>query len=192
MSDSSSYTITKPVAITLSAGALAILGLNVALILQNSTLKREMAAPPALLPQVGTRVAQLEGVSLDGSKLRISFGDQGNETLLFVFSTHCGVCNLNWPQWQSIAQSLEARRLVRLVYANIESPLDLGYAKQYRIEGATVFAQLDPRYEVVLNLRVTPLTILLAGSGEVLHVWPGLLDTNDLSELRRTLGLASP
>lgn len=137
------YTIRKPIAFILLAGALAILGLNVALVLQNRTLKKEMAAPPALLPQVGTRISQLEGAALDGSKVQVSFTGQRQKTLFFVFSTQCGVCALNWPEWQSIARSAQGRPL-RLVYANIESSLDREYAGQYGIQDATVFAQLDP------------------------------------------------
>lgn len=184
------YAIRRPVAIILFTGALAVLGLNVALVLQNRTLKKEMAAPPALLPQVGTRVERLEGVAVGGSKIELSFNDQGEETLLFVFSTNCGVCKLNWPEWKSIAQSAQARSL-RLVYANIESHLSPEYAERYGIGGATVFAQLDPRYEAALNLRLTPLTILLAKNGDVMRVWVGLLEGDQLSDLRRTLGLSS-
>lgn len=97
MSNAPMYAIRKPIAIILVAGALAILGFNVALVLQNKTLKEEMAAPPALLPQIGTRIGQLEGAALDGSKVQVSFTGQRQETLFFVFSTRCGVCTLNWP-----------------------------------------------------------------------------------------------
>src|SRR6185437_4838065 len=189
-SNASTYEIRKPIAVVLFAGALAVLCLDAVLIIQNRTLKKEMVAPPSLLPQVGAKIERLEGVALDGSKAQISFTGQGKETLLFVFSTNCGVCNLNWPEWKSIAQSAQARPL-RLVYANIESHLSPEYAERYGIGGATVFAQLDPRYEAALNLRLTPLTILLAKNGDVMRVWVGLLEGNQLSDLRRTLGLAS-
>lgn len=174
----------------LFAGTFAILCLNVALVLQNRTLKREMAAPPALLPQVGTKIERLEGVALDGSKIQVQLTGQDEETLLFVFSTRCAVCTLNWPQWQAISRSGQGRPL-RLVYANIESPLGREYAKRYGIEDATVFAQLDPRYEVALNLRLTPLTILLGTDGEVEHVWAGLLEGEQLSDWGRRLGLTN-
>jgi peroxiredoxin len=188
MSNAPTYAIRKPVAVILFAGTLAILGLNVALVLQNRTLKKEMAAPPALLPQVGTKIGQLEGAALDGSRLQVSLVGQSEKTLLFVFSTQCGVCDLNWPKWESIAQSVKGRPL-RLVYANIASPLSREYAERYGIGNATVFTQLDPRYEAAVNLRLTPLTILLGSDGEVEHVWVGLLEGQQLLELQRTLGL---
>lgn len=182
MSNAPMYAIRKPIAIILFVGALAILGLNVALVLQNKTLKEEMAAPPALLPKIGTRIGQLEGAALDGSKVQVSFTGQRQEPLFFVFSTRCGVCALNWPQWRSVARLAQGRPL-RLVYANIESPLDREYAGQYGIQDATVFAQLDPRYEAALNLRLTPETILIGKSGTIEYVWPGLLNQQSLQEI---------
>lgn len=120
----------------------------------------------------------------------VPFSRQGKQSLLFVFSTRCGVCTLNWPTWQSIARSAEGRPL-RLVYADIQSPMDPLYAKQYGLEKAIVFEQLDPRYEAELNLRLTPLTILLNADGKVMRVWAGLLEGSQLSDLRQTLQLGS-
>lgn len=187
MSDAATYAIKKPIALVLLLAILTILGLNVALVIQNRTLKKQMGAPPALLPQVGTRVEQLEGAALDDSKMEVSFTGQTEETLLFVFSTRCAVCNLNWAQWQSIAKSLRARQL-RLVYANIDSPLSREYAEQYSIDHATVFAQLDPRYQAALNLRLTPDTMLIGQNATIENVWPGLLTDQNVQEILKHLG----
>lgn len=186
MSNATMYSVKKPVALILLTGVLAILSLNVALVLQNRRLKTEMAAPPALLPQVGTRIERLEGVALDGSKIQVVFTGQGKDILFFVFSTQCVVCNLNWPQWQFIARSTQGRGL-RLVYANIESPLAREYAEQYGIDDATVFAQLDPRYEAQLNLRLTPDTMLIGQNGTIESVWPGLLNEQNVQEILKDL-----
>lgn len=178
--------IPKPAALALTLAFIGIISINVALVLQNRTLKGEISAPPPWLPQVGTKIDQLAGVGLDGRRLELPFGTQQQRTLLFVFSTRCAVCNLNWPQWQSIAHSLQ-REPLRLVFANIESPIDGGYAKLYGIDRDTVFAQLDPAYQAALNLRLTPLTILLAPCGEVVHVWPGPLSNDETNDLLRGL-----
>lgn len=151
------YGIRKPVALILLAAAVAMFCINVALILQNRRLKAEMAAPAPLLPQVGTKIDRLEGIALDGTKVQVTFTGQTQETLFLVFSTQCGVCELNWPQWQSIARSARAQR-IRLVYADVESPLSRQYAEQHGIDKATLFAELDPRCQVALNLRPTPLS----------------------------------
>ena len=188
MSDAGTYAIRKPVGVALLGAALVLVSLNIALTLQNRTLKREVFAPTALTPQVGTRIDRLEGVAPDGSKVEVSFDDASQQTLLFVFSDECRVCDLNWPEWQSVARSVNRERL-RLLYANIESTLSPEYTKEYGIDSATVFAELDPRYQLILHLRVTPLTILLSGTGQVTHVWVGLLEGHQLSDLRRIVNL---
>lgn len=190
MPNGPAYGIRKPLAAVLLAAVVAILCINVALILQNKKLKAEIAAPPGFLPKVGTKVARLDGAALDGSRIQVLFAGQKRETLVFVFSTRCAVCALNWPQWQSIASSAHAQSL-RLMYVDIDSPLSSDYVKQHGIDKAVVFAQLDPSYEAALDLRLTPVTILLASDGTVVRVWPGLLSGEQLSDLRQTLGLGS-
>src|SRR5690348_15542435 len=120
--DSEAAMRAKVVALAAAIGFAGILALNFALIRQNRHLKAELAAPPALLPKIGTRIDQLAGVALDGSQARVLFDGQARRTLLFVFSTRCAVCNLNWPQWQAITRSVPSQNF-RLVYANIQSPI---------------------------------------------------------------------
>lgn len=167
---------------------LVLLGADVAFFIQNRTLKKEIASPPALLPRVGARIERLEGLSLDGSKVEVPFSGRGEATLLFVFSTECGICNLNWPNWQAIARSVR-NEPYRVVYADIQSRVGPDYLVRYGIEDATVLAEVDAGSQVALNLRVTPLTILLNGNGVVMRVWAGLLDRGQLSDLRHVLGL---
>ena len=73
MSDAPIYAIGNPVAMILFAGAFVILGFNVALIIQNRILKREMAAPPAILPQSGATIYGLEGAAWNGVKAKVLF-----------------------------------------------------------------------------------------------------------------------
>jgi hypothetical protein len=76
----------EAIAAILFAGVVVILSLNVALILQNRTLKREIATPPSELPQVGTKINRLEGVGLDGSKMQVSFTGLFPGTCLDTFA----------------------------------------------------------------------------------------------------------
>ena len=190
MTSAATFAVRKSIALILCMGAAAVICLNIALILQNRRLKEELVAPPALVPKVGTRIDGLRGIALDGSKIQLPFTGQGKETLLFVFATNCGICTLNWPTWQSIARSIQGKPF-QLVYADVMSPMSEHYVEEYHIAGARIFAQLDPEDEVALNLRLTPLTILLANNGEVEKVWVGLLDGQQLSDLKRRLGLAN-
>lgn len=190
MTSASAFAIRKSAALVLCVGVVALIGLNIALLLQNRKLKQQLVAPPDLVPKIGTRIDALEGIALNGSKIRLPFTGQGKETLLFVFSTDCGVCSLNWPTWQSIAQSIP-NGSYRLAYADVMSHMTETYAQEYRIAGAPVFAELDAQNQAALNLRLTPLTILLSSNGEVERVWVGLLEGKQLSDLERRLGLAN-
>jgi hypothetical protein len=166
---------------------LAVLVLNVALILQNRKLKQAASAPPqGLVPTVGSMVKRLEGTRLNGSHFAVPFDHDSAPTLLLVFSVNCHFCDLNWSRWTSLAQSLQGRR-VRIVYVNHNSPLTTDYLQLHGVFEGQVYNQLDPKYEVALNLRVTPLTVLLDANGRVENVWAGVLDEADFSHLQSAI-----
>lgn len=90
--------------------AVSLIAVNVALVIQNSRLKKRLeVSEPGLLPTVGTRIDRLSGASLDGKPLLIPFDELGSETLVFVFSAECHVCEINWPQWQKLEHFTEQR-----------------------------------------------------------------------------------
>jgi hypothetical protein len=164
-----------------------LLCLNVALVAQNRRLKASVEAPPpAFIPEVGMKVSKLDGAAADGSRLTMAFGADSRKTLLLIFSTSCRVCDLNWPAWQSLVRSTLGRSY-RLVYANIRSPLTHGYVASHDISGGTLFAEIDPNTQIKLHIQVTPLSVLFTSDGTVEAVWPGLLEGDDLTEIRNML-----
>jgi hypothetical protein len=160
--------------------------LNVALIIQNRELKRRISTPPGLLPTLGAKVSSLVGVGPDRARVVVPFPAGGAKTLLFVFSTTCGVCDLNWPAWQGIAGSLD-RRSYRVVYVNLHSAISSEYITKHGVFGGAVLAELDPHSIVALNLRVTPMTVLLGSDGVVEEAWAGLLEGDELASVRAAL-----
>lgn len=166
--------------------SVVMLSLNVALAVQNRRLKAEVAVPQALLPQSGKKVQKLEGVGLDGSRMNLQFDVDRRKTLLFIFSTTCGICDINWPAWKSIQRTTNVRQY-RLVYANIRSSLPAIYLSKHDVYGEVIFADLDPRSIVTLNLTLTPLTVLLGSDGTIENVWPGLLEGDELTRVRSLL-----
>jgi len=94
--------------VTLLVLSCVVFCLNVALVVQNRALKAEVAVPRALLPQIGTKIGKLDGVGLTGSRIELPFGGDNRKTLLFVFSTTCHFCDLNWPAWRKVSQSTGA------------------------------------------------------------------------------------
>lgn len=106
--------------------------------------------------------------------------------MLFVFSTTCRICDLNWRSWETLASGLDGAHY-NLVYANIGQGLTSKYLSDHPIARTAVFDQLDPRDIVELNLRATPITILLDVDGRVEQVWLGLLDNARLADIRRAI-----
>ena len=160
--------------------------LNAALVVQNRELKASRQPAHALLPALGTKISKLDGVGLDGARVSVLFPADGAKTVLFVFSTTCRVCDLNWPAWQGIVDSLN-HRSYRVVYANIHSSLSSAYLTERGVLGGILFADLDPHSVVALNLGLTPLTVLLGRDGAVEEVWAGLLEGDELAGVRETL-----
>jgi len=177
----------KLISLMLGALSVVLLCFNVALVVQNRSLKARAALPPqALFPQAGMRVSRLDGYAPDGSRVTLTFGADPRKTLLLVFSTSCHICDLNWPAWQSVARSIAGGRY-RLVYANTLSRLTDAYVSRHKMSDGVVLAEIDPRTSVNLHLELTPLSILLAPDGTVEHVWPGMLESDELTEISKAL-----
>jgi len=116
----------------------------------------------------------------------VLFPPGGAKTVSFVFSTDCHICDLNWPAWHGIVDSLN-HGSYRLVYVNLRSSLSSKYLTEHGVVRETVFAELDPHSIVALNLSLTPLTVLLGSDGAVEEVWAGLLEADELASVRRAL-----
>jgi hypothetical protein len=167
--------------------SVVLLVLNVALVVQNRTLKVPPKTLASLLPSPGARINELLGLSLDGAQMDVKFANVDHrKTILFVFSTTCGVCKVNWPNWQELTKEANTRSF-RLIYANINSTVTRDYFDKYGLSVDNVFADLDARSRAALNLQVTPLTIILSGEGTVERYWAGRLQQKDVSELRTLL-----
>src|SRR5215831_13754688 len=144
----------------------ALLFANVLLVVQNRRLKRELAKePPAYRPALGSIVLSIEGVSPDGRKVRVEWGDESRDTFLFVFSPHCAVCKLTMPAWRDLAASADTR-LHRMVYINTGKTLSNDYLKDMQLPNdAVVISELDPESIVSINIHMTPEVIRIDRNG---------------------------
>ena len=163
-----------------------LLALNVLLVVQNRALKAVPPTPASLLPARGVRINEIDGLSIDGSPIDIQFGKDHRKTMLFVFSTSCGVCTANWPNWEKLSKSVNPT-VFRLAYANINSEMSKKYSDRYGLPAADVFAQLDARSRTQLNLQLTPLTIVLGADGTLERYWAGRLRPDEISQLQTVL-----
>ena len=174
------YAIPKPLAFGVLMAVAGLILVSVLILKRDRSLMNVQAR--SLEPPRGFVMPPLQGVDFHGQIIRVPFDQDGRPTLLFVFSTTCRLCELNWPAWQSLKKLHEAG-LARIVYANISSPLTEDYLRRYDLDKASVFAELDPRVMTLANILVTPQTILLSPHGEVENVWSGVLTPEQLSEI---------
>ena len=93
--------------ITLGACCLVLLGINIALVLQNRQLKAQISLPPPVLElPAGTNVPDLKGFDLGGKPIEVDYGKDRRKVLLLVYSPTCGFCAQNWPKWWDVMSSL--------------------------------------------------------------------------------------
>jgi hypothetical protein len=179
------YTFTRTTLVWLIAFLTALIVSDVALIIQNRSLKTSAVQFSNALPSEGTMLPPLEGIDLAGHHIVVPF-DGNRETLLLVFSPTCHFCMLNWPTWQTITARLD-QRSVRVVYANLSNKLDLPYVSEHRMSQGQILAQTDAKSILAYRLQLTPETMLIGANGKMQAVWPGLIDSAQLAALERAL-----
>ena len=172
----------------LAACCLLLLGMNVALLRQNRTLRNQLAVPPpASEVPLGTQVPDLAGFDVSGRHISVAYGQNQPKVLLFVFSPSCQFCAQNWPKWWQLFPSID-RSNVRPVGVDVSSTATPDYINEHRLNEMPVLTQLDPKDTVGYHLRLTPQTILVDGNGRVEKVWSGVLDDNNVAEIERMAG----
>jgi peroxiredoxin len=170
---------------------LALSAANGVLIVQNLTLKRELAALSQqhnrdLEVKPGTVLSTLAGVDEDGNYVTIKYREGQVATVLLVFSPTCGWCTRNWPQWQTLVGRLSDSR-VRTIAASLSGSWTDWHAREHRLNRAMLLGQLDPGAILTHHLLLTPQTIVIDRDGEVRGVWTGRLDGARLREVESTL-----
>jgi len=154
----------------------------------------------SLGPTIGATVPGLTGLDVSGAPLRVDFNKVSKKTILLVFSTDCPMCKLNWPAWRMLDGSVD-KNSYRLVYVNAffaaapgylskQSQITADYLRRYQVgQPALVLTQADPGALNRYNIRLVPETILIDASGKIEKAWLGLLEGDQLTDVKRTLGL---
>jgi len=127
----------------------------------------------------GVSLPALRGADLAGQP--ITLPDIRNRTLLLVFSTSCGFCEANWPNWQRLIR--EKPRDVDVALINVSSTVDTGYLARHGVGGYPVMQAVDPQSTLLYRLGPTPQTILIEPGGVVHRVWSGELQPDRTNEV---------
>ena len=170
--------------ILLAACCLLLLGLNIALITQNHSLKAQLAQEPlTTAAPAGTQVHDLRGFDVQGKPLLVSYrGEIRRKVLLFVFSPTCRFCAENWPNWWRVFSELD-RNAVQPAAVDVTATATADFIAQHQMTSMPVFVQVDPKAVPEYHFHLTPQTILVGADGKVEKVWSGVLTPRDISEL---------
>ncbi len=132
----------------------------------------------AVLPHAGLEVPAFTAATLDGARVTIGSGAPATHQVLFVLRTTCPYCRATLPVWERIADSL--RRVSRPKIEVYAISLDAAeptraYALAYHLSYPVLLFP-DRKLVGLYRAVATPQTVVLDGSGRVLHARTGLLD----------------
>ncbi len=160
---------------------------NVWLFYINQQIKtRLIRQKQAVEMPVGVVMAPLAGVDLNGKHVLIHHGVGGHSTLLLVLSPKCNVCNVNWPRWRLLLDSIHSQ-MIRPVFVDLSGIVDKRYASEHGIPEASLVTQIEPKSIQNYNFGVTPQTIFIGPNGRGVKVWTGSLRDSDLIEISKSL-----
>jgi thiol-disulfide isomerase/thioredoxin len=167
--------------------ALCLLALTVIVVRQNLQLKDEVqqvrnARVSQLQITIGTKVTEFNAFGRDGAVISLTYGHDSRPTLLMVFSTTCGFCDINWPQWEGLRSKYD-NNSVRLVWLNLGSSMSSSLLQSRHLESALLLNGPDPSAVVTYDFRLTPQTLVIDESAVVRGVWSGVLDATQLNEI---------
>lgn len=171
----------------LAALSVILLSTNVLLLKEVSYLKKALGQCSFLTrPVPGEHVGRITGTDSDQKPLTLRF-ENGEPTLLLLFSPKCSVCALNWPNWSKVI-SRARKNQIRIVLLNIsKDQVSKDYLYKNGVADLPFFAEVDPRDLVRNYFLYTPETILLSDGGDIRRAWIGRLHGEDIDEIVRMI-----
>lgn len=168
-------------------------GLNVALVVQNKTLKAAAAnaGSRSIALKAGKALPALNGVDVEGRKLTFDYGADPRKTVLLVFSPRCPYCADNMPNWRALAEGVDPRSY-RVVAVSLLSEGVREYVTEHGLSNVPVIADPDPKNRVAYEMNLTPQTVLIAADGTAEKVWTGLIRGAERDEVEQRLGVRLP
>jgi hypothetical protein len=166
--------------------SLLLVVMNFALLMKTHDLTRTAQVLDARQrPPVGLPFPSLHGLTPTGGRLDLDTSNLTTKVLVFVLSSNCEACEINWPTWERLASS---DKQIRTLFVDLPGTATAEYLKRHHLTGETVLSGLDPRMQIGLNIRATPTTVILDKHGKIVHSWTGVLAKSDETEALRSLG----
>lgn len=168
----------------------ALLSSNLLLAKKNRALDRQLMRKGQQYLGVGDHVPTLRGLGLEDGIKTVSYGQEGKDTLIFVFSPACGWCKINLPNWQAIVDQASGR--YRVVALSILREGTAEYVAKHGLSKASVIVEPEPRDLLAYRFQLTPQTILVDSSGTVKRNWLGAFASEERRDVESTLGVRLP
>src|SRR5258708_39800782 len=138
------------------------LGLNVYLgVSRNRAVALAPNHPDLLAP--GSQAPAFEGTTLTGGKVRLDYGKDARNTLLYVFSPTCHWCERNAANIKAI---ITARQDLHVVGINLGPKLDSQSAAK---QPFTEVLRPTPQTASAYHLASTPATLLISPHAKVVN-----------------------
>jgi hypothetical protein len=168
--------------------ALVLLCVNVLLLHQNSVL----AARTAKLrsergPQPGSVLPSIAGQTVTGTSVTVDYTTRTGKSLVLVMSPLCAATKENWGNWREIL-SADRPNSRNFLVVDLSDRLEPRHLAQYGLRETDVVTKVDVTLKYLLDLRVTPQTIVVGPRGTVMGSWSGMLQENDVKAVQALLG----
>lgn len=174
-------TLQKVLFVALAGLGVAMFATNLALVRKNRELRTQLDAKLASLEvKPGTVLPPIQGTDAEGRKLTVAW-DGRRDSLLMIFSTMCPFCEENWPNWVSLTQKADLRR-VNTVLVDLFGNATEGFLQVHGVSKLPL-VHVDPAFVVSYNVRFVPETVLVGPDGRVIQVWAGVLQRADEDDI---------
>jgi peroxiredoxin len=137
----------------------------------------------------GTVAPPLVVKRLDGQQAVVSYQDQDQPTVLYVFTPSCPWCTRNLGNLRAlVAQENKEYHFVGLALS------EEGLAEYVAKSGLNfpVYSALSPEARAAYKLSVTPQTIVVSRDGHILQNWPGAYVGRQKSEVEAFFNVSLP
>ena len=138
----------------------------------------------SLRPPVGVPFPNLHGSTPSGGRIDFDPSRLSRKELVFALSSTCAACETNWPAWERLASMDKAHTL----FIDLPGTATEEYLRKHHLTSDVVLSGLDPKWQIALNIRATPTTVIVDKHGRVGASWTGVLTKADETEVSRELG----
>jgi len=135
-------------------------------------------------PVVGSEIAALHGHAMDKRHVTLDLAHRTGGSLLLVLSPVCPYCRVNFHNWRDLLQTVPSDHVV---WVDLSGTADDRYLASVGLAASATVISLDQDESIPSSLVATPTTVLLDSHGVVRWSWSGVMNNDQVDELRGLL-----